>query len=362
MRHRVGGRKLQRLSHRAALFRNMAAALIRRTDHDDRRQGEGASPLCREAGHARRVRRPVEPPPRPVAADGRVQLAKLFDVIAPRYANRNGGYTRVIKAGIRVSDAVPIAMVEFIDRDVAAKGQDSGPVMTRISSRRPERIRQFENRRARLLPNGRALFLAPRRRELHRPESFRHCGWSSCDEFGSVSAAAGPGARPGVGRHAYLADPHGQGGVTENHFGSRSPIPIAGSRMTSEPTSSEGAGRCRECRDQPVPPNAAAARLVQAAHDGALNYERFGLPVKKAGHDFYTHNSGLQNQSVLLRARRSRRTPRQVIDPNGWSADGATALAEWTRAMTDCFLSIQDGGTDWRSGRVMDVATGKFCR
>ena len=58
-----------------------------------------------------------------------VQLAKLFDVIAPRYASRNGGYTRVIKAGIRISDAAPIAVIEFVDRDVSAKGQDSGPIM-----------------------------------------------------------------------------------------------------------------------------------------------------------------------------------------------------------------------------------------
>jgi large subunit ribosomal protein L17 len=57
------------------------------------------------------------------------QLAKLFDVIAPRYADRNGGYTRIIKAGIRTSDAAPIAVIEFVDRDLAAKGQDSGPVM-----------------------------------------------------------------------------------------------------------------------------------------------------------------------------------------------------------------------------------------
>ena len=57
------------------------------------------------------------------------QLAKLFDVIAPRYAERSGGYTRVVKAGIRISDAAPIAIIEFVDRDVCAKGQDSGPVM-----------------------------------------------------------------------------------------------------------------------------------------------------------------------------------------------------------------------------------------
>ena len=58
------------------------------------------------------------------------QLAKLFDVLAGRYADRQGGYVRVLKAGIRRSDATPMAIIEFVDRDVAAKGQDSGPVLT----------------------------------------------------------------------------------------------------------------------------------------------------------------------------------------------------------------------------------------
>ena len=58
------------------------------------------------------------------------QLKKLFDVLADRYSDREGGYTRVIKAGIRASDAAPIAVIELVDRDEDAKGQDSGPVMT----------------------------------------------------------------------------------------------------------------------------------------------------------------------------------------------------------------------------------------
>jgi prolyl oligopeptidase len=92
------------------------------------------------------------------------------------------------------------------------------------------------------------------------------------------------------------------------------------------------------------------------------NYERYGLPAKKGGRYFYTHNSGLQNQSVLFVRDGLNGEPRQLIDPNGWSADGATALAEWTPSDDGKLLaySIQDGGTDWRTVKVMDVATGKI--
>ena len=58
------------------------------------------------------------------------QLRKLFDVLAERYATREGGYIRIVKAGYRASDAVQMAIIEFVDRDVDAKGQDSGPVRT----------------------------------------------------------------------------------------------------------------------------------------------------------------------------------------------------------------------------------------
>ena len=131
MRHRVGGRKLQRTSsHRAALFRNMAAALIKHEQittttakaKELRPYVEKLVTLGKKGGLSNRR-----------LAQSRLmddaQLAKLFDVIAPRYSARNGGYTRVIKAGIRANDAAPIAIIEFVDRDVDAKGQDSGPVM-----------------------------------------------------------------------------------------------------------------------------------------------------------------------------------------------------------------------------------------
>src|ERR1044072_107554 len=131
MRHRVGGRKLQRTSsHRAALFRNMAAALIK---HEQ---------ITTTTAKAKELRPYVEKlitlPQRGGLSNRRLaqsrlmddaQLVKLFDVLGPRYADRNGGYTRIIKAGIRASEAAPIAVIEFVDRDVSAKGQDSGPVM-----------------------------------------------------------------------------------------------------------------------------------------------------------------------------------------------------------------------------------------
>ena len=92
------------------------------------------------------------------------------------------------------------------------------------------------------------------------------------------------------------------------------------------------------------------------------DYERFGVPVKKGGRYFYTHNSGLQNQSVLFFRDGVDGEPHQLIDPNGWSADGATALAEWTPSEDGKLLAyaVQDGGTDWRTVKLMDVATGKI--
>jgi large subunit ribosomal protein L17 len=61
-------------------------------------------------------------------------VKKLFDVIGPRYKDRNGGYTRVLKAGFRHGDSAPVAVIEFVDRDVAAKGLDSGPVQERVGA------------------------------------------------------------------------------------------------------------------------------------------------------------------------------------------------------------------------------------
>ena len=132
MRHKVGHRKLQRTSaHRAALLRNMAAALIKHeqitTTTSKARElrpyveklitlGKRGGLSNRRLAHARLL--------------DDTQLTKLFAELAPRYASRAGGYTRIIKAGFRQSDAAPIAIIELVDRDTSAKGQDSGPVMT----------------------------------------------------------------------------------------------------------------------------------------------------------------------------------------------------------------------------------------
>jgi ribosomal protein L17 len=132
MRHKHGGRKLQRTSsHRRALLRNMAAALIKHeqitTTLPKARElrpyveklitlGKHGGLSNRRLAHARLL--------------DETQLAKLFTVLAERYADRAGGYTRVIKAGLRASDAAPLAVIELVDRDTSAKGQDSGPGMT----------------------------------------------------------------------------------------------------------------------------------------------------------------------------------------------------------------------------------------
>lgn len=130
MRHKVGHRKLQRASgHRTALLRNLAASLIK---HEQITTGiakakelrpyvEKLITLAKRGGLSNRR-----------LAQARLQddaqLAKLFEVLAERYKGRNGGYTRIIKAGFRASDAAPIAVIELVDRDTDAKGQDSGPV------------------------------------------------------------------------------------------------------------------------------------------------------------------------------------------------------------------------------------------
>jgi large subunit ribosomal protein L17 len=134
MRHRNAGRKLNRTSsHRIAMFANMMAALIKHEQITTtlpkaktlRPVMEKLVTLSRRGGADLHARRQAIAQVRDLA-----QVKKLFDVIGPRYSERPGGYTRVLKAGFRHGDNAPLAVIEFVDRDPEAKGLDSGPVMT----------------------------------------------------------------------------------------------------------------------------------------------------------------------------------------------------------------------------------------
>ncbi|CAK0750918.1 50S ribosomal subunit protein L17 [Azospirillaceae bacterium] len=129
MRHGMNGRKLNRTtSHRKAMFANMAAALIKHEQitttlpkaKDLRPVVERLITLGKKGGLANRRRAFA------VLRDD-VVVGKLFGVLAQRYATRSGGYCRVLKAGFRYGDAAPMGLIELVDRDPAAKGQDSGP-------------------------------------------------------------------------------------------------------------------------------------------------------------------------------------------------------------------------------------------
>jgi large subunit ribosomal protein L17 len=129
MRHANRGRKLNRThEHRAAMFANMAAALIKHEQisttlpkaKDLRPIVEKLVTLAKKGGlHARR---------QAISQIGdQEQVGKLFAVLADRYRARNGGYTRVLKAGFRHGDSAPMAVIEFVDRNPDEKGKDSGP-------------------------------------------------------------------------------------------------------------------------------------------------------------------------------------------------------------------------------------------
>jgi len=133
MRHGKTHRKFNRRSdHRRSMLANLAAALIKHEQiittlpkaKDLRPVVEKLVTLGKRGDlHARRQ---AIAQMRDIA-----MVKKLFEVIGPRYKERNGGYTRVLKAGFRYGDSAPVAVIEFVDRDEAAKGKDSGPVQAR---------------------------------------------------------------------------------------------------------------------------------------------------------------------------------------------------------------------------------------
>ena len=130
MRHGNRGRKLNRTSaNRKAMFASMAASLIKHEQivttlpkaKELRPIVEKLITLGKKGGLALRRQAIGELRDKDMAK-------KLFDVLGPRYKDRQGGYTRIIKAGFRYGDNAPMAVIEFVDRDVDAKGLDSGPV------------------------------------------------------------------------------------------------------------------------------------------------------------------------------------------------------------------------------------------
>ena len=131
MRHRKSGRRLNRDSaHRKAMFANMAAALIKHEQikttlpkaKELRPIVEKLVTLAKRGDlHARRLAY--------ARLQDRAMVAKLFDVLTERYKDRPGGYIRIIRANFRYGDYAPLAYIEFVDRDVDAKGLDSGPIV-----------------------------------------------------------------------------------------------------------------------------------------------------------------------------------------------------------------------------------------
>ena len=136
MRHGFAGRRFNRsASHRKAMLANLAASLIKHEQivttlpkaKDLRPVVEKLVTLGKKGGLAARRQAIAE-------IGDEAQVKKLFDVLAKRYAERKGGYTRVLKAGFRHGDSAPVGVIEFVDRDVDAKGQDSGPVQERAEA------------------------------------------------------------------------------------------------------------------------------------------------------------------------------------------------------------------------------------
>jgi large subunit ribosomal protein L17 len=139
MRHRKAHRKLGRQTeHRQAMFANMAAALIK---HEQ---------IITTLPKARELRSIVEKlvtlgkrgdlhARRQAIAQVRdvAMVKKLFEVIGPRYRDRNGGYTRVLKAGYRYGDSAPVGVIEFVDRDIEARGKESGPTAEKKAEAEP---------------------------------------------------------------------------------------------------------------------------------------------------------------------------------------------------------------------------------
>ena len=142
MRHRRAGRRLNRTSsHRRAMFANMSASLIKHEQivttlpkaKELKRVADKLITLAKRADLGSRRLAAAR-----IRDEGMVK--KLFDVLGPRYKDRPGGYTRVLRAGYRYGDSAPMAVIELVDRDLEAKGQDSGPTQEREEVEESEEV------------------------------------------------------------------------------------------------------------------------------------------------------------------------------------------------------------------------------
>ena len=140
MKHRISHRKLNRTSsHRKAMFANMASSLIKHEQiHTTLAKAKELRPIIEKLitlgkkGSLHDRRRAISK----LSPDGKVE--KLFGEIAERYSSRNGGYTRIIKAGNRYGDCAPMAYIELVDRNEEAKGADSGPIQVKSDAKKEE--------------------------------------------------------------------------------------------------------------------------------------------------------------------------------------------------------------------------------
>ena len=176
----------------------------------------------------------------------------------------------------------------------------------------------------------------------------------------SVANAPAPAAAPQSAALVYPTTERGD--VVETQFG----VPVADpyrwleNDVRQDPKVAEWVARENAVTSAylaTLPAREAFKQRIRTLYD----FERFGVPQKAGSRYFYTRNSGLQNQAVLYVRDRLDGAPRMLIDPNTWSKDGATALAEWDPSEDGAHVlyGIQEGGTDWRVVRVLDAATGQ---
>ena len=171
---------------------------------------------------------------------------------------------------------------------------------------------------------------------------------------------ATPAPPPGPAPLAYPATQRGD--VVETQFGQQIADPY---RWLENDVRNDTAVRAWVTAQNEVTERYLAALPARQAFRARMteiyDFERFGIPVKRGNRYFYTHNNGLQNQSVLYVREGVTGQQRMLADPNTWSPDGTVALGEWEASKDGRRIAyaVQEGGSDWRTVRVLDVDSGR---